>query len=240
MRHKLLAAVSLCAVATLTSQARADTLALQFSGGGVFTSIELSYHLNPNTGPIPSTGPGGVIVWPNPVDPVGSYVIDSVTGIFSDSDPNLPAPIVDAAILGLVAIHPENPAESNNYLVPHSFSAHPVPHFPTHNRFTYDNLLYAGGSSPQTASSYPRHGGYFDIYGLLFTIDGGDVVDLWSAGGSAPGAPFFPPTYGVAVDVGGTGYAVSSGISVPEPGSFWLLGAGLIGMLAWRRSSARV
>jgi hypothetical protein len=62
---------------------------------------------------------------------------------------------------------------------------------------TYDNLFYPGGS-PQTASDYPFHGGFLDIYGLMFDIGGGMVVDFWSNGDSSPSGTG-PIDYGVAV-----------------------------------------
>jgi hypothetical protein len=100
---------------------------------------------------------------------------------------------------------------------------------------SYDDLFYPAGS-PQTASDYPFHGGFLDIYGLMFTIAGGDVVNFWSDGDFGTGA-----TYGAAVTDGRNvlDYA-DPGVLVPEPGSIWLLGTGLLGALAWRRRSGRV
>ena len=46
---------------------------------------------------------------------------------------------------------------------------------------TYDNLLWPSGSPP-TATGYDPHGGFLDIYGLMFEIGGGKVVDFWSNG----------------------------------------------------------
>jgi hypothetical protein len=46
---------------------------------------------------------------------------------------------------------------------------------------TYDNLFWPRGLPP-TASDYMVHSGFLDIYGLLFDIGDGRVVDLWSNG----------------------------------------------------------
>ena len=103
----------------------------------------------------------------------------------------------------------------------------------------YDNLLYSGGS-PQTASSYPVHGGFLDIYGLLFDIGGGRVVTFWSNGDfSRTGAG--PINYGVAVATSDTSLDyVSGGVSVtPEPGALGLFGGGLLAIMVWRRRASR-
>ncbi len=86
---------------------------------------------------------------------------------------------------------------------------------------TYDNLFWPGGS-PRTASDYPPHGGFLDIYGLMFNIGGDAVVDLWSNGVTGGGAA----DYGVAVATANllldrVGGGVSASASVPEPGSLW-------------------
>lgn len=63
------------------------------------------------------------------------------------------------------------------------------------------------------------------MYGLLMTLDNGDVVDLWS-NGIFPGAPG-PADYGVAVgDANYTYDYVNGGVSVvvPEPCSVALVG----------------
>ena len=53
---------------------------------------------------------------------------------------------------------------------------------PNNGFLSYDNLFYPGGS-PQTASDYPFRGGCLDIYGLMFSIGGGRVVNtFWSNG----------------------------------------------------------
>ena len=51
-----------------------------------------------------------------------------------------------------------------------------------------------------SASDYPPHGGFLDIYGLMFNIGGGRVVDFWSNGISEAGALGFraPRQQGVA------------------------------------------
>ena len=215
MRNHLLASAALLAAASLASQAQADTISFNFDGSGVSTQIELTYVPNPNTGPLGNR--------PNLVDPVGSFVVTGLTGTFSDAFLG----ISGATITGLVPIVPETAHDDNppNLLAPHSLSF-------MASGLTYDNLFYLNGS-PQTASDYPYHGGYFDIYGLGFTIDGGNQVNLWSNGDFGGG-----PDYGAAVtDGGATVIDYVGGLAVPEPGSFVLFGSGLLGLLALRRRS---
>ena len=103
---------------------------------------------------------------------------------------------------------------------------------------SYDNLFYPGGS-PNTCPGYPGLGGYLDIYGVMFTLKNGDVVDFWS-NGAIPGVA--PLDYGVAV-VNSSDSVVdfqAGGLSmaVPEPGSLGLLAIGLLGALVCRRRFA--
>ncbi len=106
---------------------------------------------------------------------------------------------------------------------------------------TYDNLYYPAGSPP-TASDYPVHGGFLDIYGLMFNIGGGRVVDFWSNGDfSMTGTGPIDYGVGVATSAAALDY-VSGGVSLtPEPGALGLLcsGGGLLGMLLWRRRASR-
>ncbi len=145
---------------------------------------------------------------------------------------------MNAAIGPLVPINPAIP-DPTNLLAPDDFSRFAVTSgLPVENNgfLTYDNLYYPGGS-PQTASDYPAQGGFLDIYGLLFDIGGGRVVDLWSNGTFSPATAAGPIDYGVAVATADTSLDyVSGGVSVsPEPGAFLLLGSGLLSLLFCRR-----
>ncbi len=158
MKSKLLVMAALLAAASLTSPARADNISLNFSGGGVFTAIALILPPEPEYRPARHLSPNPMILWA-PMSLIASL------GFFRTLNPIAACPERERRDPGLVAISPENPAEMDNYLAPHSFSAYPVPNFPPHNRFTYDNLLYPGGNSPQSASSYPP------MAGILTSMD---------------------------------------------------------------------
>ena len=66
---------------------------------------------------------------------------------------------------------------------------------------------------------------------MLFDIGGGRVVDLWS-NGSIFGAPV---DYGVAVATAAQALDYVEGglsVTVPEPGSLWLLGGAVLAVMA--------
>ena len=69
----------------------------------------------------------------------------------------------------------------------------------------------------------------------MFNIGGGEVADFWSNGAGSNGVV----DYGVAVATPSLALDyVTGGVSVPEPGSLWLLVSGMLGVLAWRRRAA--
>ncbi len=223
-RKTLVASATLLCAALLPLTAKASVFSFSFSGPGVSGSISLTY------------GSATDSKYPQ------AFEVTGISGTFSDSNNGLN--IVNAAIGPLVPINYATP-ESTNLLAPHDFSKYAATGLPADNNgfLSFDNLFWPGGS-PQTASDYPAAGGFLDIYGLMFNIGNGQVVDFWS-NGAFGNSPAFD--YGVAVagpgQVGNTSAAldyVSGGVTVsPEPSAFALLGSGLLGMWAWRRRASR-
>jgi hypothetical protein len=221
MRNAYAAATAVIMSASLTCQASADTFSFNFAGLGVSGSIQLTYADNPNAG---SNWPGNN---PNVNDPIGSFVVTGINGNFSDANLG----ISNALITGIIPSNPQDPGELDNTYAPHSFGFYPNGSAPG---FSYDNLFYPNGS-PQVAppDHYPFHGGYFDIYGLVFTIAGGDSVNLWSNGGDF--------AYGIGVTDGTDvlDRATVTVAAVPES-STWammILGFAGVGFMAYRRKS---
>jgi hypothetical protein len=206
--------------ASLPWQANASTFDFTFTGPGVSGSVQLTY------------GAATDQKYPQ------AFEVTGISGTFSDSNNGLN--IVNAPIGALVPISIATP-DLDNLLAPHDFSRFAVATglAPESNGvLTYDNLFWPGGSQP-TASDYTVHGGFLDIYGLLFNIGGGTVVDLWS-NGDFTGTGAGPIDYGVAVATSATALDyVSGGVTAsPEPGPMILLGSGLLAMLLWRRTAA--
>lgn len=223
-KFRLTAACVLAAV--MGMPASAATFEFKFAGSGVSGSVALTYEANPNTGPLGMS--------PNLFDPVGSFIITGATGAFFDTNIG-----VATNITGVVASNPSNP-EPSNLLAPASFGHYLVAHgVPGPGGvapgFSYDSLFYPNGS-PQAASDYPFHGGFLDIYGLVFTTSGGLAVNFWSNGDFGGGA-----TYGAGVTDGVDvlDYVGDIAVSVPEPatwammiGGFALAGIALRGRKA--------
>lgn len=208
---------------TMTAPAQAGTIKLDVAGPGVSAALTLNY------------GPATDATYAQ------AFKITGVSGTFTDTNNGLN--IIDASIASLVAVNHATP-EATNLLAPDEFSRFAVATglSPISNGFlTYDNLFWPGGS-PQTASDYPVSGGFFDIYGLMFTLAGGQVVDLWSNG--VFGGP--DADYGVAVATSQTALDyVGGGVSVtatpvPEPVTMSLFTAGLAGVVTLRRRKKKV
>lgn len=216
--RKLAVSATLVFAALLPWRANASTFTFGFTGPGVNGTVTLTY------------GSATDSTYPQ------AFEVTGISGGFTDTNNGLN--ILNAPIGPLVAINHATP-ESTNLLAPHDFSRFAVSSglpADNHGFLTYDNLFYPNGS-PQTATDYQGYGGFLDIYGLLFDIGGGKVVDFWSNGHFSPDGPI---DYGVAVATADTSLDYVGSVALaPEPGSFALLGSGLLGVWAWRRRASR-
>jgi hypothetical protein len=213
MRKQLIVSATLLLMSLLTGVANASSYGFSFAGAGVSGTIRITY------------GTATDAKYPN------AYEVIGISGKFSDSNYGLN--IVNAPILGLEPLNYASPT-SGNLAAPNDFSKFAVaaaPPLPPHHppALTYDNLFWPGGS-PVTATGYPFYGGFLDIYGLMFDIGGGKVAGLWSIGD--PTGVDAGPIYGVGVATAGTALDYQrSGVSItPEPGTFAMLGSGIIGL----------
>lgn len=208
MRREFVVLTTLLLAVSLPWPANASNYGFSFAGPGVSGTIYLTY------------GTATDAKYPN------AFEVTGISGTFSDSNHGLN--IVNTPVLGLVPINYATP-DPTNLLAPHDFSKFLVASGTRDGDFSYDNLFWPGGS-PQTASDYEPHGGFLDIYGLLFDIGNGRVVNLWSDG--TPEGNGNGPIYGVGVGTSAEALDyIHSGVSiVPEPGTFVMLGSGIIGL----------
>ena len=136
------------------------------------------------------------------------------------------------AITGYVANN-YLPHFDNDQTIPFSFSWYTGVGFPAgaSTLLSYDNLFWPGGA-PATASDFDGAGGFLDIYGLMFTIGGGTVVDLFNNGvGAITHIPY--GGFGVVVATSSTALDyVGGGVtaSTPEPSTWAMMVLGFAGL----------
>jgi hypothetical protein len=183
--------IAISAVALVACSAHASQLTLNFAGPGVGGHLVVSY------------GSAADTTYSQ------AFKVTGISGTFTDTNNGLT--LVDAPITGLVPISPTAP-EVTNLLAPADFSKFAIASGSAFGDFSYDNLVWPTGSV-QTATDYAVFGGFLDIYGLLFTVDGGYTVNFWSNGDSGSGVD-----YGVGVATAALQYDyVSTGVAlVPE------------------------
>ncbi|MGH8116851.1 MAG: hypothetical protein ACREPJ_06045 [Rhodanobacteraceae bacterium] len=257
----MLAGAVLAAMFTLAPAAQATPLSFSFSGNG--GSVGGSGHLmlspDPNAPPICTSST------PLPAnahcDPAGAQAITGADGTFFDAALGM----FNVAITGVQPLNSTwvnpgtaplpgttQPLYQENLPISRSMLFTNDPNNPT---ASYDNLFYAGGSplvclvdvNGTLVPTYPFSGGFLDIYGVMFTLDNGDLLGLWSIGSPsgyvAPGATDYG--FSVLTPLAGGKYHVAdyafagTAAAVPEPRFVWALGAGLLGLLAWRRSAEK-
>jgi hypothetical protein len=254
MNTGVLASGVLLALFTLVPLAQATPVGPHFS----FTGQNANGNVHLTLSPDPN-GPGCTLSHSNShCDPVGAQAITGASGMVSDNA----AGITNAMITGVqplnwvdpptASIPPSTtPLYQENLLA--SYSG--VPPFSSGvGVASYDNLFYAGDSplvclvddNGNLIPTYPFSGGYFDIFGAMFTLDNGDLLGLWSdgslSGHVSPGAADYGFSLLTKID---GGYKVAdsqfNGVvtSVPAPPFVWALGAGLLGLFVWRRAAEK-
>jgi len=249
MTSRIFASVLAAGALACAGSAQASTVYFSLGGDGnvsVSGTLTVSSDRYADTMGIFGTAANLVTVSPTPpqfqgkVDPANALAVTGVTGTFSD----VALGIAGATITGLVATNPQ-PHYDPDPTIPFSFGWYPgVPA----TVVSYDNLFYPGSGAPLTCLPTPTEptypGGYFDNYGVMFSLSNGDVVDIYS-NGEPPAAPGDPPSsayYGAVVFSAATGpdYTSATGLSLtaPEP-STWammLLGFAGLGFAGYRSS----
>lgn len=222
----LLAAIGLAVPAASS----AGTFGFDFVGPGVSGRIDLTYGSTTDA-KYPSTG-----------FPEEAFEVTGISGRFTDTNNGLN--IVNASITGLVPLNNTDPLvdpKPGNDLAPNNFSKFFVGNGNARGRLTFDNLFWPGGS-PATASGpewADYKGGFLDIYGLMFTIDGGYAVNFWNVQnndyGLAVATSEADPAARTQLDYVMSGVSVVPEIDPAGMGSVLALVTGALGLLKRRR-----
>jgi hypothetical protein len=245
IKMRLLSVCAMLAMLGLPPAASASPIRINFSGvynfgndsGDAFSGYaDLQLQNDPAASATFPSVPNPLPAGPR-VDPEGAQTIAGAAGYFDGH-----------AITGVQMLN--GAAPSPGEYLPASYSALLASNTPDGSpAVSFDNLFYLGGSpvtciginpDGSTTALYPFAGGLLDPYGVLFTLDDGSLLDLWSNGvmpglGLNYGAILFAPA--------DENFQVLSAqfngarVSVPEPGLVWLFGAAVLGLFVRRRSA---